>query len=43
MRLMCVEIKKGILCIMSICAESDEKLIEIIELVEKTLRYKAVN
>lgn len=41
MRLMCVEIKKGILCIMSICAQNDEKLIEIIKLVEKNLRYKA--
>lgn len=41
MRLMCIEIKKGILCIMSICAENDDKLIETIELVEKTLRYKA--
>lgn len=43
MRLMCIEIKKGILCIMSICAESDEKLTEIIEMVEKNLRYKAAN
>lgn len=43
MRLMCVEPKKGILCIMSICAESDEKLTEVIELVERSLRYKALN
>ncbi len=41
MRLMCVEIKKGMLCIMSICAQNDEMLIEIIKLVEKNLRYKA--
>ena len=41
MRLMCVELKKGLLCIMSICAETDEKLIETIELVEKKLRCKA--
>lgn len=40
MRLMCIEIKKGILCIMSICAQSDEKLVEVIELVERNLRYK---
>ena len=40
MRLMCVEIKKGILCIMSICAQTDEKLVEIIELIERKLRYK---
>jgi len=41
MRLMCIEIKKGILCIMSICAQNDEKLIETIKLVERNLRYKA--
>lgn len=43
MRLMCVEPKSGLLCIMSICAESDEKLTEVIELVERTLRYKSIN
>lgn len=43
MRLMCVEIKKGILCIISICAENDDRLIETIELVEKSLRYKALD
>ena len=41
MRLMCTEIKSGILCILNICAQSDEKLIETIELVERKLRYKA--
>lgn len=40
MRLMCLEIKKDYLCIMNICADSDERLTEVIQLVEKHLRCK---
>lgn len=41
MRLMCFEPKQGLLCILSIAAQNDEELVHTIELVEKTLRFKA--
>lgn len=42
MRLMCIELKKGLLCIVNTCAENDDKLAEVIEMVERSLRCKAL-
>lgn len=39
-RVMCFEPKKGVLCIMSIIAPSDGKLVELVTLVERTLRIR---
>lgn len=41
MRVMCVEVKKGVLCVMSIIAKDDEKLVETIQYVERHLRIAA--
>lgn len=38
MRVMSVEVKKGVLCIMNIVAKDDDKLIETVKLVESKLR-----
>lgn len=42
MRLMCIELKKGLLCIVNTCAENDDRLAEVIEMVERSLRCKAL-
>lgn len=38
MRVMSVEVKKGVLCIMNIVAKDDDKLIETVQMVEHKLR-----
>ena len=41
MRLMCVELKAGYLVLITICAKDDDKLVEVIQLVERNLRAKS--
>lgn len=38
MRVMSIEIKKGVLCIMNIVAKDDDKLVETVQMVEHKLR-----
>ena len=40
MRLMCIEIKKGILVILCILAKDDDTLVEAVQLAERGLRLK---
>lgn len=40
MRVMCIEIKKGVLVVMNIMAKNDSMLAELVDTVEKKLRIK---
>ena len=41
MRVMCIEIKKGVLCIINTVAKDDKSLVELIKYVEHKLRVSA--
>ena len=41
MRVMCIEIKKGVLCIINTVAQEDKSLVELIKYVEHKLRVSA--
>jgi hypothetical protein len=40
MRVLCVEVRKGVLCIMSLGAQDDAALLDLVALVEHKLRIK---
>lgn len=42
LRLMCIEIKQGVLAVMMVLAKDDETLVKNIEYIEKKLRVKVV-
>ena len=41
MRVMCIEIKKGVLCIINCVAKDDRSLVELVQYVERKLRVGA--